>query len=1011
MVDGTAKPVIFISYSHLDEPEKPGDGEVRWLSFVQKFLRPLEKHGILKTWDDRRIRGGSGWREEISKQLNACDVCILLVSPNSLSSDFILDDEIKRMLERRKEEGAHIYPIVITPTPFKGAEWLTEMQLRAGKTQPLSSYPLSEREMKMVTIVEEIADILEEMTKSGRRTAKIGPAGEVPINSPDIIDIEHLPLTPYKRLVGRDVELLKLDDAWRDNTANVVSLTAWGGAGKTALLNEWLARLRNDNYRGTAAVLGWSFYSQGTQERATSAEGFFDWALGKLNIKADPASSSIKGERLAEAIAKRRVLMVLDGVEPLQHGPGGQQGQLKDQGLRVLLRRFAAIPPAATHGLIILTSRLEIRDIDQWKRSPDNAWSVLTIDLGHLSDDAGADLLTDNGVKGTPRELRAASHEFEGHALALSLLASFLARRHHGDVQRRDRIGPLLQKSDARGHDHAQRVMQAYESEWLKDEPVLTAILRVVGLFDRPATAGCIAALRDRPAIEGLTDTLVDLTFDQWADSVSTLREVHLLDPEEPTAPNVLDAHPLIREWFGERLRQVNEAAWKAAHGRLYEHLRDATKEGEKPTLEQLAPLYQAIAHGCRAERFEDVLDSIFVNRICRRRKDGKIEFYSSHVLGAFGSDLAALSWFFDKRYESPSTKLNKEDQGFVLNVTAVDLRAQGRFIEALPAQRTSFSIAKELTQWSNAAISAADLSETELTLGNVSSAVSTAEQSVAYADQDTREFEKIGTRAFYARALHAAGFGEKAERVFIKAERRQQKNRMDHPLLYSTAGYHYCDLLLAKGRWIAARNRATSTIVIARRQNWPLDIGLDTLTLARSQLGLVLSYFDPQRPAATSRDEVCSIISRLNDAIDALRTAAHGHYIPSGLLARAAFSSKVGDWDAVLRDTNEIRDLAEPTQMRLHLCDMALQEARLAFGQIEAFAPLNGILEADIPPKPVVPGAQQIIALKRDADRQLKIAADYIEKCGYHRRDEELAELQAVLRGERGFADLPPRV
>jgi hypothetical protein len=38
-------------------------------------------------------------------------------------------------------------------------------------------------------------------------------------------------------------------------------------------------------------------------------------------------------------------------------------------------------------------------------------------------------------------------------------------------------------------------------------------------------------------------------------------------------------------------------------------------------------------------------------------------------------------------------------------------------------------------------------------------------------------------------------------------------------------------------------------------------------------------------------------------------------------------------------------------------------------------------------------------------------MAADTIKTCGYHRRDEELAELQAVLRGERSFASLPPRV
>jgi len=82
-----------------------------------------------------------------------------------------------------------------------------------------------------------------------------------------------------------------------------------------------------------------------------------------------------------------------------------------------------------------------------------------------------------------------------------------------------------------------------------------------------------------------------------------------------------------------------------------------------------------------------------------------------------------------------------------------------------------------------------------------------------------------------------------------------------------------------------------------------------------------------------------------------------------------------------------------------------------LAFACIEAFAPLNGMLENDNPPKPVVPSAEVIAELKSEAEKQLKIAADTIETCGYHRRDEELAELQAVLRGDKKFADLPARV
>jgi hypothetical protein len=89
----------------------------------------------------------------------------------------------------------------------------------------------------------------------------------------------------------------------------------------------------------------------------------------------------------------------------------------------------------------------------------------------------------------------------------------------------------------------------------------------------------------------------------------------------------------------------------------------------------------------------------------------------------------------------------------------------------------------------------------------------------------------------------------------------------------------------------------------------------------------------------------------------------------------------------------------------------MALERTRLAFAQIEAFAPLNGLLEKDNPAPPEKLSDAEIAKLKQEAGKQIKIADDYIQKCGYHRRDEELAELKAVLKGEKTFASLPPRV
>jgi AAA ATPase domain len=411
--------------------------------------------------------------------------------------------------------------------------------------------------------------------------------------------------TGYERLVGRDAELKRLDEAWSDEKTNILSLVAEGGGGKSALVNEWLGRLRADRYRGADCVRGWSFFSQGSKERATAADEFLDWALARLDVKVESTGASAKGEAIAEALTKRRALLVLDGVEPLQHGPGPQLGQLKDQGLRALLRRFAAAPPGADHSLIVLTSRIAVSDIKRFK----DAAPVL--DVERLSDEAGAELLRDNDVWGIDKHLKAASHEFGGHPLALTLLANYLKETQNGDVRRRDHLRGLLADADNPRHDQARRVMESYEKEWLADQPILLAILHCVGLFDRPATDDCLKALRKKPAIPGLTDSVINLSTGDWRRAVARLREVRLLAPIDPSDPDALDAHPLVREWFGERLKATNEAAWKAAHSRLYEHLRDTTHEGRTPTLAALSPLYHAIAHGCRAGRHLEALNWI----------------------------------------------------------------------------------------------------------------------------------------------------------------------------------------------------------------------------------------------------------------------------------------------------------------------------------------------------------------------------------------------------------------
>ena len=94
--------------------------------------------------------------------------------------------------------------------------------------------------------------------------------------------------------------------------------------------------------------------------------------------------------------------------------------------------------------------------------------------------------------------------------------------------------------------------------------------------------------------------------------------------------------------------------------------------------------------------------------------------------------------------------------------------------------------------------IAASNLSELELTLGEVAGAVGDAEQSVTYADRSGDAFQRMSNRTTHADALHQAGRRAEAEARFREAEQMQAESQPDYPLLYSLPGFRYCDLLLA---------------------------------------------------------------------------------------------------------------------------------------------------------------------------------------------------------------------
>jgi tetratricopeptide (TPR) repeat protein len=747
------------------------------------------------------------------------------------------------------------------------------------------------------------------------------------------LDLGRLPIAG-PLLIGRETEMARLDAAWENPEIHVLAFVAFGGTGKSALVSHWLDRMAAAGWRGARRVLDWSFYSQGSEERATSADRFFDYALAWFGDPPNPkASARDRGLRLAELVRQEKTLLVLDGVEPLQH-PANHQlaGRLKDPGLAALLKGLAGGNP----GLCVVTTRERIADLDGFIRTAPQD------DLEALSPEAGAELLKHLGVQGKGSELLAASREFGNHALTLSLLGGYLSRACKGDVRRRKEVN-LVGADQVKG-GHALRVIGTY-SRWLGKGPEL-AVLRLLGLFDRPADPKAIAALRAEPTIPDLTRVkkrwwshAESISEEAWQLALSNLREHGLLLPADPRYPDTLDAHPLVRVFFQKDLETHHPEAWKAGNLRLYEHLQKEAPD-LPDTLEAMEPLFTAVIHGCRAGRLQEAFEEVYRRRI--QRGD---EFFSTSKLGAFGSDLSALSGFFDHLWDQPSASLPSGDQAFLLNLAGFRLRALGRLAEAVQPMEAGLKLRLEQEKWENAARIASNLSELTLTLGEVARAVSFGEQSVDLAERSGDAFLRMVSRTKVADALHQSGRWEESAESFREAEALQAEWQPGYPRLYGLSGYQYCDLLLSRGEpesgsvldSLAAspeavrrlreacrevRERAEQTLEWGTPMNWLLDIALDHLSLGRAHLGLALT------PSAESSFDKAA--EHLDHAVEGLRRAGQELYVPCGLLARSVLRSLQGDPTGAEADLSEALEIAERGSMRRHECDAHLEWARL---------------------------------------------------------------------------------
>lgn len=156
---------VFVAYSHRDAAIKDE---------IVKQLQVAFYELSFDTWDDTRIGAGDLWRQEIETAVDHCAAALLLVSVDSLTSKFILEDELPRLLHRRRTQGLPVFPILVRSCPWKNVAWLERLEIR-----PKDGLPLGERTdsaARMADIATEIAARL----RPGQPATPVRPPLDLP---------------------------------------------------------------------------------------------------------------------------------------------------------------------------------------------------------------------------------------------------------------------------------------------------------------------------------------------------------------------------------------------------------------------------------------------------------------------------------------------------------------------------------------------------------------------------------------------------------------------------------------------------------------------------------------------------------------------------------------------------------------------------------------------------------------------------------------------------------------
>ncbi len=314
---------VFYAYAPADE---------EWVQELEKHLSLLQRQGIISTWHSRLIAAGEDWQHVTDLHFQNASIILLLISPDFLASDYCYGKEMKQALQREREKGVCVIPILLRPVDWQRAPFAHLRPLPSDATF-LTEWENLDRAFAEIAVG--IRQAVENLTSLAASLART-----------DFPPIWNIPFPRNLFFSGREDLLTQLHAELHEGrtAALTQAISGLGGVGKTQLAVEYAYRY----YQEYQAVL-WAHAE--SVEVLTSS---YIEIAALLNL---PGKDSQEQAIIIQAVKRwlqnhRNWLLILDNADELDILPAFLPPRL---GGHVIITTRAAAPGRFARRLLVET--------------------------------------------------------------------------------------------------------------------------------------------------------------------------------------------------------------------------------------------------------------------------------------------------------------------------------------------------------------------------------------------------------------------------------------------------------------------------------------------------------------------------------------------------------------------------------------------------------------------------------------------------------------------------------